>query len=226
MIGHQTEAAEPVGNNGRMNHLVLLGDSIFDNRAYVADGPAIIDQVKHLAPQGWQVSLLAVDGNTSAQISQQLQRMPQDATQLVLSVGGNDALGCLPQLDAAASNVIGALGSLAELLARFRYSYTALMAELLALNKPLMICTVYDSVPGLTDALRAALSLFNDVILREAIRCGVPVLDLRMICTEPGDYSEKSPIEPSSGGGAKLADRLVTAVQEHDFKKRGCRVYS
>lgn len=58
------------------------------------------------------------------------------------------------------------------------------------------------------------------------IRCGVPVLDLRMICTEPGDYSEKSPIVPSSEGGAKLADRLVTAVLEHDFTKRGCRVYS
>lgn len=208
-----------------MNHLVLLGDSIFDNRAYVAGGPAVIDQVQQRVPQGWQATLLAVDGNTAAQIPKQLQRLPEDATHLVLSVGGNDALGCLPQLGAPAVNVVGALATLSAMLATFRQSYTAVMAELLALNKPLMVCTVYDSVPGLTDPLKAALGMFNDVIVREAIRFGVPVLDLRMICTEPVDYSAKSPIEPSSQGGAKLADRLVASVLAHGFTQQGCRVY-
>jgi GDSL-like Lipase/Acylhydrolase family len=208
-----------------MNHLVLLGDSIFDNRAYVGGAPAVIDQVQQRVPPGWQATLLAVDGNTAAHITKQLQRMPADATHLVLSVGGNDALGCLSQLGAPAANVIGALVTLSAMLATFRQSYTALMAEMLALNKPLMVCTVYDAVPGLTDPLKAALGMFNDVIVREAIRHGVPVLDLRMICAEPGDYSAKSPIEPSSQGGAKLADRLVAAVLTHDFTQRGCRVF-
>jgi hypothetical protein len=209
-----------------MNHLVLLGDSIFDNRAYVAGGPAVIDQVQQRVPEGWEATLLAVDGNTAAHIPKQLQRMPQDATHMVLSVGGNDALGCLPQLGAPAANVVGALVTLSAMLATFRQSYTVLMAQLLALNKPLMVCTVYDAVPGLTDPLKAALGMFNDVIVREAIRHGVPVLDLRIICTEPGDYSTKSPIEPSSQGGGKLADRLVAAVLAHDFTRRGCHVYS
>lgn len=123
------------------------------------------------------------------------------------------------------SIIVGGLVTLSAMLATFRRNYTALLVELLALNKPLMVCTVYDAVPGLTDPLKTALSLFNDAIVREAIRSGVPVLDLRMVCTEPGDYSTKSPIEPSSQGGSKLADRLVTAVLEHDFTKRGCRVY-
>jgi len=142
-----------------MNHLVLLGDSIFDNHAYVAGGPAVIDQVQQRVPQGWQGTLLAVDGNTAAQIPRQLQRLPAAASHLVLSVGGNDALGCLPQLGAPAANVVGALGTLSAMLATFRHSYTALMAELLALNKPLMVCTVYDAVPGLTDPLKAALGM-------------------------------------------------------------------
>ena len=209
-----------------MNHLVLLGDSIFDNRAYVAGGPAVIDQVQQRVPQDWQVTLLAVDGNTSAHITQQLQRLPEDATHLVLSVGGNDALGCLPRLGTPVANVMGALVTLSEFLATFRRNYTALLVELLALNKPLMVCTVYDAVPGLTDPIKAALGMFNDVIVREAIRSGVPVLDLRMICTEPGDYSEKSPIEPSSQGGDKLAERIVAAVLEHDLTTQKCCVYS
>jgi hypothetical protein len=53
----------------------------------------------------------------------------------------------------------------------------------------------------------------------------LPVLDLRMICTESGDYSEKSPIEPSSQGGAKLANRMVEALTEHEFTTRRCCVY-
>jgi len=209
-----------------MSHLVLLGDSIFDNGAYVDGAPAVIDQVRVRLPKGWHASLLAVDGNTTVDIVQQVQRKPLDATHLVLSVGGNDALGCLPQMGESVSNVIGALKKLSKLREAFRSRYASVLSELQALNKPLMVCTIYDAVPGLSDALKAALGLFNDVILREAIRSGLPVLDLREICTEAGDFSLKSPIEPSSAGGAKLADRIVAALVANDFTKAECRVYS
>ena len=36
-----------------MPHLTLLGDSIFDNAAYVAGSPAVIDQVRMNLPAGW-----------------------------------------------------------------------------------------------------------------------------------------------------------------------------
>ncbi len=112
------------------------------------------------------------------------------------------------------------------MLAGFEKRYSALLSELMVLKKPLMVCTIYDSVPGLTDPLKVALALFNDIILRTAISYGVPVLDLRMICTEPGDYSTKSPIEPSSQGGNKIAERMVAAILSHDFSLPGCRVYA
>ena len=95
----------------------------------------------------------------------------------------------------------------------------------MALKKPLMVCTIYDHVPGLPPELKTALALFNDVILREAIRFELPVLDLRTICTEADDYSKKSPIEPSELGGGKLASKLVTAMLAHDFSKGGCRIF-
>lgn len=124
-----------------MNHLVLLGDSIFDNRAYVAGGPAVIDQVQKAVPSDWKASLLAVDGDTSAQVAQQLKRLPPDCTHLVLSAGGNDAINCLDLLETPASSVIGALGILSKILVRFEQSYRALMIELVALDRPLMVCT-------------------------------------------------------------------------------------
>jgi hypothetical protein len=45
-----------------MAHIVLLGDSIFDNGRYTMGGPDVISQVRQLLPVGWQASLLAVDG--------------------------------------------------------------------------------------------------------------------------------------------------------------------
>ena len=75
-----------------MTHIILLGDSIFDNKAYVPDGPAVVEQVAAIFGLGTTVSLLAVDGDVSTDVKEQTKRMPEDASHLFLSVGGNDAL--------------------------------------------------------------------------------------------------------------------------------------
>lgn len=75
-----------------MPHLVLLGDSIFDNASYTNGQPAVIDQVRARLPAGWKATLAAVDGSTTDDIADQLTGLPDDATHLVLSVGGNDAM--------------------------------------------------------------------------------------------------------------------------------------
>src|SRR5713101_1270107 len=75
-----------------MAHIVLLGDSIFDNGAYTEGGPDVISQVRQLLPDGWHASLFAVDGATTVDVPYQVRRVPPDSTHLVLSAGGNDAL--------------------------------------------------------------------------------------------------------------------------------------
>ena len=193
----------------RMKHLILLGDSIFDNAAYTGGGPAVIEQLCLALGPGERASLLAVDGNTTVDVLAQLHNIPTDATHLVLSVGGNDALGQLESLRAPADSVIQALDTLSKMATDFRTNYARLIGCLLAQGRPLAVCTIYDAIPGVPGAIKTGIALFNDVILREAIRHGLPVLDLRMICTEDADYSVKSPIEPSSQGGAKIAAAMV-----------------
>ena len=196
-----------------MKHLALLGDSIFDNAAYVAGAPAVIDQVRKNLPSGWQASLLAVDGSVAIDGIDQIKRLPASVTHLVLSVGGNDALGALEQLNSPNPlPVMQALKLLADIQGRFEADYAQVIAAALAMRKPLLICTVYTQVPGLTPELRTALSLFNDVITQTAAQRCIPVLDLRTICTEVSDYSAVSPIEPSASGGEKIAKRLIDAV--------------
>ena len=63
----------------------------------------------------------------------------------------------------------------------------------------------------------AALATFNDVIIDEAVRATLPILDLRRICDENADYSDISPIEPSAVGSAKIARAIWRIIETHDF---------
>ncbi len=189
-------------------HIILLGDSILDNARYVDPNEAVSDHLRRALPLGTRCSLLAVDGDTTRNVPKQLRRLPASASHLVLSVGGNDALGWLPTLDRPANSVMDALAHLHLIQSDFRQHYEQLLADIAQLGKPTLICTVYDAVPGLTPALQTALSLFNDVVTRTAMRYPFDILDLRTLLDEPGDFSERSPIEPSAQAGRKLAQSL------------------
>ncbi len=195
-----------------MKHVILLGDSIFDNAVYTAGGPAVIDQVNQALGSSGRATLLAVDGSKTQDVPVQMRKFPLDATHLILSVGGNDALAQLDVLRAPVGSIIEALDALASMTADFRVNYANLINTLLIVGRPLTVCTIYDAIPGLPNGIKAGVALFNDVILREAIRHGLPVLDLRLVCTEFSDYSAQSPIEPSSQGGAKIAAAIVSQV--------------
>jgi len=196
-----------------MPHLVLLGDSIFDNLAYTAGGPDVISQVRELLPAGWQASLLAVDGATTDDVPGQLSRLPRDATHLVLSAGGNDALLSSGLLDDAVHHVAQAVNSLAHLSQGFEKKYRHAVAACLQPRLPLILCTIYNGDFPNADFQRlvsTALMVFNDAILRVGIEFGLTMIDLRFVCSSPEDYA--NPIEPSSVGGAKIARCIVSLV--------------
>lgn len=196
-----------------MRHLALVGDSIFDNVAYVPDGPAVIDHIRTLLPKGWAATLVARDGDVVADVEEQLQQLPDDTTHIALSIGGNDALNAQDVFSLPAESVFSALGRLAEMQGGFHRAYRDMLWTVLLLQKPTVVCTIYDAVPGLSREARSALSLFNDVICREAMAAGVAVVDLRALLQEADDYSAISPIEPSVKGGEKIARALTTMLR-------------
>lgn len=208
-----------------MAHIVLLGDSIFDNARYVPDRPPVIEQVRRSLPVGWRASLLAVDGHVVLDVIDQLSELPSDATHLFVSAGGNDALSASFMLNDPCGTIADALERLRDTQDNFRQEYVRMLEALHAVQKPVAVCTVYDSLPNDWKTACTALALFNDVIFREAIRTGLPVIDLRLICTRPEDYSDLSPIEPSASGGSKIARTIVEVALRHDFSSRRSMIY-
>jgi len=80
-----------------MSHVILLGDSIFDNARYVPDRPAVIEQLRQALPPGWRATLLAVDGHITEDVARQLSRLPVDASHLVVT-GGAKIANAIAQL--------------------------------------------------------------------------------------------------------------------------------
>ncbi|MBL0402483.1 SGNH/GDSL hydrolase family protein [Microvirga aerilata] len=190
-----------------MTHVVLLGDSIFDNGAYVRRGePDVVTQVQAKLPGGAKASLCAVDGAVTAGVERQLARLPSDATHLVVSVGGNDALRSSGLLREQARSVAEVIAKFAAVQDEFARNYRAMLDAVLERRLPTAVCTIYDARfpdPQEQRLVVTALSIFNDVITREAFARRLHLIDLRLICNEPDDYA--NPIEPSAKGGEKIA---------------------
>jgi GDSL-like Lipase/Acylhydrolase family len=196
-----------------MSHVVLLGDSIFDNGAYVGGGPDVCSQLASLLPNGWQSTLLAIDGSVMASIAEQLSRMPPAATHIVVSIGGNDALGHSNILEAGAHSVAEALSKIATVRHDFCRQYSSMIDSVLQRKLPTAVCTIYD--PRFEDefsrtAATIALTALNDCITREAFSRDVTVIDLRLICNDDADFANA--IEPSVQGGAKIAQAVARFV--------------
>jgi lysophospholipase L1-like esterase len=122
-----------------MTHIVLLGDSIFDNAAYVAGGPDVVRQLREILPAGWRATLNALDGAVIADVPQQLKKLPRDATHLVLSIGGNDALGDAGLLEHKVASMAEALELLTQVRERFRSAYARMLDQALQSRLPLAV---------------------------------------------------------------------------------------
>lgn len=193
-----------------MPHLILLGDSIFDNGRYVNGAPDVGQQLQHLCPDSVHITSLAIDGAITESIFLQIRALPDDATHLVLSVGGNDALSSKAMLDYPVDTVADALRMLATQLDVFESHYRSLIQHLSTYPLPLLICTIYNAnfaEPAIQQSVKTAIALYNDVIIRVANEFKYPVLDLRTICTVASDYA--NPIEPSARGGHKIASAIA-----------------
>jgi hypothetical protein len=211
-----------------VGHVILLGDSVFDNGAYVGRGePDVVRQLRDRLPAGWGATLAAVDGAVTGSVLRQLERIPPGTTHLVVSVGGNDALRRQDVLEVRARSIAEGLLALADVRDGFTRGYRAMLEAVLARGLPTALCTVYD--PRFPDPARqrvavAGLALFNDAITREAFGRGLPLVDLRLVCSEDADYA--NPIEPSARGGAKIAGAIAELVTGHDFARRRSGVFA
>jgi hypothetical protein len=210
-----------------MGHVVLLGDSIFDNGAYVNGGPDVVAQLRQKLSGGWSAELLAVDGSVMADVPRQVNQIPPEATHLVVSMGGNDALRESGILTDPVRSVAEGLFKLSEVHERFCAEYGSTLDTILRRKLPTAICTIYDvryPDPVERKIAKTALFVINDCIVREAVVRGLPIIDLREVCDDESDFANA--IEPSERGGDKIAAAVAAVLSEHDFSRARSTIFA
>ena len=218
-----------------MKHIVLLGDSIFDNRTYVNPGETDVpNQLKSLVRRDCKVTHLAVDGHVTRHIQTQLNNIPSDATHLFISVGGNDGLGHLSIFTQPIETVGEGLQKMYKIGENFKKVYSSMLDNVLKHRLPTSVCNIYyprfhtNSLDRVSSYLRmgvnveklqemamAAETIFNDIISYEAFKRNLPFIDLRVLCDDDQDFA--NPIEPSCIGGMKIAKTINKIVDSHNF---------
>jgi hypothetical protein len=189
-------------------HIVLLGDSIFDNAPYTAGGPAVIDHLRRGLPLGHEATLLAVDGHVVEDVPYQLRNVPEGATHFFLSVGGNNALEHVDLLNRRVDTAGEGLALLGGAVEVFSAAYGALLRDMAGELPWLQVCTIYNGNFGSeAPIVSAALRLFNDAIQGAANAHDLPVVELRDLLNRPEHYA--NPIEPGVEGGRVLAQELL-----------------
>jgi lysophospholipase L1-like esterase len=210
-------------------HVVLLGDSVFDNAGYLAGrGPDVVGSLRARLPGGWRATLLARGGSVATDVPGQLRRLPPDATHLVVSAGGNDAGRREGVLAEPARSVAEGLAKIASVRDRFAEDYRAMLDAVSVRRLPVAVCTIYD--PRFADPIRrrvvvVALAAFNDIITREAFARSQALIDLRLICGSDEDFAGAT--GPSAQGGAKIAAAIAGWVAaDGSARQRSSEVFA
>ena len=196
-------------------HVVLLGDSTLDNANYTGGGPDVTGHLGALLPSPWRATRCATDGATMKTLDRQLMALPRDATHLILSVGGNDALGHVGLYEMPVKTVGEAVGHLAAAVEAFEPAYRAALSSVMKLGKPVTVCTIYNGSfadRAFQRFATSAVSMFNDVIIRAANSTRCAMIDLRLACNRPADFV--SNIEPSTTGGEKIAKAIHASLKK------------
>ena len=192
-----------------------MGDSIFDNDEYIPGEPGVIEQMRRSVPKTWSAFKVAVDGDCIEDIPNQLEKVPTHVTDIVVSIGGNDLMKFRHLLTQAAQGA-----TLEELmaspLADFEIAYGWMLDAVSERGLPVSVCTIYTAIPFVESEMRdhapTAIGAFNALILHLAETRGVPVIRLDLACTDKNDFSDMSPIEPSSKGGQKIVDAILQTL--------------
>jgi hypothetical protein len=110
--------------------------------------------------------------------------------------------------------VAEALLTLREEAVTFGTRYWTLLDAVLNVGLPTIVCTVYNGAfedPTQAFAVETAMCIFDHEILLAGLDRGLPVVDLRRVCSSRADYFNA--IEPSELGGARIAAAVLAAFR-------------
>jgi hypothetical protein len=203
---------------------VLLGDVLLDAYSSIDKTPgAFEDAVLPGTRNQWKMTVVSAAEVERAGPSLAL---PGDATHAMIFIEGNHAIERSGLLEPRPHTYGQKLEQLWLAADEFERTLARLIHVAQAARLVIMVCTMFQ--PSYKDPVRqrtacAALAVFNDRVTRHAAEARVSLIDLRLICNEPGDYDK--PTLLSRSGVNKIANVIRFAMFELDAGARRSEVF-
>jgi len=203
-----------------IRHLVLLGDALQN----IDLGAGEIESMLVPRPRNaWKMTVLQsprtlVRGHT--------REIPDDATHVVISVEGAWAIEASGLLQTGTHSIREALGVMAEAADQFENIMATMIEAAREAGLPTVVCTLVPGrypKPAEHRVATTALAIFNDRVVRRAFAASLPIVDLRMVCDEDGDYATETVL--SRAGVRKAANVIRAALYEVSRTVERTRVY-
>jgi hypothetical protein len=183
---------------------ILLGDSILQNSAYVSDGKSVYELIKER--KNGTTFCFARDNSTIVDIYEQVGKIPNNlnnnTTTLFLSIGGNDILNHYidKENDTTETSILKPMfSSYKKLIEYIRSRFK---------NANIVLLDIYYPENMKYKQYHSIIKEWNAMLYEYANKNNYSVLKISNILTRPDDFSFG--IEPSSAGGAKLVEAILT----------------
>jgi len=203
-----------------IRHLVLLGDALQN----IDMGVDPAEDVLVPRPRNpWKLTVLEAPHVLERGWSRVI---PLDATHIGICVDGGWAIEASGLLRARAQSVSEALETLVVAADQFEDVFAKLVKSALEAGLPTVVCTLVPArheEPSRQRAAAAALAIFNDRILRQAVAANLSVVDLRFVCNEDVDFASETLL--SHAGVRKVANVGRSALYEVSREPGRTRVY-
>ena len=220
----QKPSPAPTPGRTSFRHVVLLGDVLLEAYRSIDKTPGDFeDAVLPGTRNQWKISVVSAAEVERAGPSLAL---PPDATHAMIFIEGNHAIEQSGLLDDRRDTYGQKLEQLSLAADEFERTLARLIHAAQAAHLVIMVCTMFQ--PNYKDPVRqraacAALAVFNDRVTKRAAEARVSLIDLRLICNEPGDYDK--PTLLSKSGVNKIANVIRFAMFELDAGTRRSEVF-
>ena len=191
--------------NSNKQSLVLLGDSILKNDAYVSDGKSVDILLKERTNE--KSICLARDDSKIVDIYSQIEKIPNDIntnyTTVFLSAGGNDILTHYVEQE----NTSKDSSILKTIFAAYKKVIKSIRNKLP--NANIVLLDIYYPDNMKYKQYHSIINEWNNMIYSYSNKNNYSVLKISGILTHPEDFSLG--IEPSAVGSKKLVETILSS---------------
>ena len=192
-------------NNSSSKNIVLIGDSILNNSAYVLANQSVPDLLSKELSKNVNTAVynFAKDGSTITDCYTQLDKISIDLntsnTTIFLSCGGNNILNSRQKLDTAST--ITLFKQYSELIQSIKTRVS---------NAQLYILNLYTPVNTHYTSYHSTIEQWNKLLEDNASSLGYTLIDSSSLLVLEDDFAYN--IEPSYKGGQKIVSKLYSII--------------